>query len=71
MLSGSYSFFFLIVTDILLILPQEYDDPNTIISNILHHVRQLGIVIDFAPSKLKQVKEIKFFTFLIKKYSTF
>ena len=34
--------------------PQEYDDPNTTISNILHHVRQLGVVIDFAPSKLKQ-----------------
>ena len=34
--------------------PQEYDDPNTIIANILHHVRSLGVVIDFAPSKLKQ-----------------
>ena len=34
--------------------PQEHDDPNTIISNILQHVRQLGVVIDFAPSKLKQ-----------------
>ena len=34
--------------------PQESDDPNTIIANILHHVRGLGVVIDFAPSKLKQ-----------------
>ena len=34
--------------------PQEYDDPNTTIANILQHVRSLGVVIDFAPSKLKQ-----------------
>ena len=54
----------------MIILTQEYDDPNTIISNILHHVRQLGIVIDFAPSKLKQVKEIKIFH-ILSKYSTF
>ena len=34
--------------------PQEQEDPNTIISNILHHVRNSGVVIDFPPSKLKQ-----------------
>lgn len=34
--------------------PQESDDPNTTIANILQHVRSLGVVIDFAPSKLKQ-----------------
>ena len=34
--------------------PQETDDPNTTISNILEQVRKLGVAIDFAPSKLKQ-----------------
>merc|ERR1712018_992779 len=34
--------------------PQEFDDPNTTITNILDNVRQLGVSIDFAPSKLKQ-----------------
>ena len=34
--------------------PQEYDDPNSTISNILDHVRKIGVTIDFAPSKLKQ-----------------
>ena len=34
--------------------PQEYDDPNTTIANILQQVRNIGVVIDFAPSKLKQ-----------------
>ena len=34
--------------------PQESEDPNTVIANILQHVRSLGVVIDFAPSKLKQ-----------------
>ena len=34
--------------------PQEFDDPNTSISNILEQVRIMGAVIDFAPSKLKQ-----------------
>ena len=34
--------------------PQEFDDPNTSISNILEIVRKMGVVIDFAPSKLKQ-----------------
>ena len=34
--------------------PQEFDDPNTSISNILEQVRRMGAVIDFAPSKLKQ-----------------
>ena len=35
--------------------PQEFDDPNSTISNILDVVRKLGVAIDFAPSKLKQV----------------
>ena len=35
-------------------LPQEFDDPNTTITNILDIVRQMGVSIDFAPSKLKQ-----------------
>ena len=30
------------------------DDPNSTISNILEHVRKIGVSIDFAPSKLKQ-----------------
>ena len=34
--------------------PQEFDDPNTSISNILEQIRRMGAVIDFAPSKLKQ-----------------
>lgn len=34
--------------------PQEFDDPNTTITNILENVRQMGVSIDFAPSKLKQ-----------------
>eukprot|EP00092_Neocalanus_flemingeri_P056720 GFUD01067275.1.p1 GENE.GFUD01067275.1~~GFUD01067275.1.p1 ORF type:complete len:422 (+),score=168.02 GFUD01067275.1:104-1369(+) len=34
--------------------PQEFDDPNSTISNILDHVRKMGVTIDFAPSKLKQ-----------------
>ena len=36
------------------LLLQEFDDPNSTISNILEVVRDLGIAIDFAPSKLKQ-----------------
>ena len=34
--------------------PHEFDDPISTISNILEHVRKLGVSIDFAPSKLKQ-----------------
>ena len=34
--------------------PQETDDPNTTISNILEQLRKVGVTIDFAPSKLKQ-----------------
>ena len=34
--------------------PQETDDPNTTISNILEQLRKVGATIDFAPSKLKQ-----------------
>ena len=34
--------------------PQEFDDPNSTIANILDHVRRLGVTIDFAPNKLKQ-----------------
>ena len=30
------------------------NDPNSTISNILEHVRKMGVTIDFAPSKLKQ-----------------
>ncbi|PAA52478.1 hypothetical protein BOX15_Mlig003518g4, partial [Macrostomum lignano] len=33
--------------------PQEYDDPNAIVSGILDAVRSLGHSIDFPPSKLK------------------
>ena len=33
---------------------QEFDDPNTTISNILDRLRKFGVTIDFAPSKLKQ-----------------
>ncbi|XP_029832592.2 intraflagellar transport protein 57 homolog [Ixodes scapularis] len=35
-------------------MPQESDDPNTTISNILDVLRNMGISIDFPPSKLKQ-----------------
>lgn len=35
--------------------PQEFDDPNSTISNILDVVRKNGVTIDFPPSKLKQV----------------
>ncbi|XP_013774859.1 intraflagellar transport protein 57 homolog [Limulus polyphemus] len=34
--------------------PQEYDDPNATISNIVDVLRQMGVTIDFPPSKLKQ-----------------
>jgi estrogen-related receptor beta like 1 len=34
--------------------PQEFDDPNMTITNILDQARQIGVAIDFAPSKLKQ-----------------
>jgi len=33
--------------------PQEFDDPNATISNILDEVRRCGINTDFPPSKLK------------------
>ncbi|XP_063848886.1 intraflagellar transport protein 57 homolog isoform X2 [Scylla paramamosain] len=33
--------------------PQEYDDPNSTVSSILDHLRQLGVTVDFPPSKLK------------------
>ncbi|XP_066509090.1 intraflagellar transport protein 57 homolog isoform X2 [Hoplias malabaricus] len=33
--------------------PQEHDDPNAIVSNILSHLRALGGLVDFPPSKLK------------------
>jgi estrogen-related receptor beta like 1 len=38
--------------------PQEFDDPNSTISNILENVRRIGVAIDFAPSKLKQVNTL-------------
>lgn len=34
-------------------MPQEYDDPNATISNIMKVVRNFGIDSDFPPSKLK------------------
>ncbi|XP_039285721.1 intraflagellar transport protein 57 homolog isoform X1 [Nilaparvata lugens] len=34
--------------------PQEYDDPNSTIASILDATRELGIVVDFPPNKLKQ-----------------
>uniref|UniRef100_A0A4W3JT44 Intraflagellar transport protein 57 homolog n=1 Tax=Callorhinchus milii TaxID=7868 RepID=A0A4W3JT44_CALMI len=34
--------------------PQEYDDPNATISDILTQLRALGGSVDFPPSKLKQ-----------------
>ncbi|XP_070606207.1 intraflagellar transport protein 57 homolog isoform X2 [Erythrolamprus reginae] len=33
--------------------PQEYDDPNATISNILAELRSFGRTVDFPPSKLK------------------
>ncbi|XP_060761891.1 intraflagellar transport protein 57 homolog isoform X2 [Neoarius graeffei] len=33
--------------------PQEYDDPNAIVSNVLMHLRALGVLVDFPPTKLK------------------
>ncbi|XP_054877791.1 intraflagellar transport protein 57 homolog [Poeciliopsis prolifica] len=33
--------------------PQEYDEPNAIVSNILAELRALGVKVDFPPSKLK------------------
>lgn len=33
--------------------PQEYDDPNATISNILTELRHLGATVDFPPAKLK------------------
>ncbi len=35
--------------------PQEFDDPNSTISNVLDALRKVGVSVDFAPSKLKQV----------------
>uniref|UniRef100_T1D1P4 Putative intraflagellar transport protein n=1 Tax=Cupiennius salei TaxID=6928 RepID=T1D1P4_CUPSA len=34
--------------------PQEFDDPNGTIASILEQVRQMGVAVDFPPSKLKQ-----------------
>lgn len=34
--------------------PQEYDDPNSTIASILDATRELGILVDFPPNKLKQ-----------------
>lgn len=34
--------------------PQEDDDPNFTISNILDNMRTLDIPVDFSPNKLKQ-----------------
>ncbi|KAJ7323375.1 Intraflagellar transport protein 57 [Desmophyllum pertusum] len=33
--------------------PQEYDDPNATVSNILDELKKLGVVADFPPAKLK------------------
>ncbi|KFP79246.1 Intraflagellar transport protein 57, partial [Acanthisitta chloris] len=33
--------------------PQEYDDPNAVISNVLSELRSFGRPVDFPPSKLK------------------
>lgn len=33
--------------------PQEYDDPNATVSNILSELRSFGGLVDFPPSKLK------------------
>nr|CAG4648109.1 EOG090X0ADS [Moina brachiata]SVE93160.1 EOG090X0ADS [Moina brachiata] len=35
-------------------IPQESDDPNATVSNILDHVRKLSIQVDFPPNRLKQ-----------------
>uniref|UniRef100_A0AAY4AQR9 Intraflagellar transport protein 57 homolog n=1 Tax=Denticeps clupeoides TaxID=299321 RepID=A0AAY4AQR9_9TELE len=34
-------------------MPQEYEDPNATVSNILAHLRALGGTVDFPPAKLK------------------
>jgi len=34
-------------------MPQESDDPNTVISSILANVRNMGGILDFPPSKVK------------------
>nr|XP_002121351.1 intraflagellar transport protein 57 homolog [Ciona intestinalis] len=34
-------------------MPQEYDDPNATISNIIEELRKFGVGTDFPPSKLK------------------
>ncbi|CAG0880335.1 unnamed protein product [Darwinula stevensoni] len=34
--------------------PQEHDDPNSTITNILDVLRNMGVNVDFPPSKLKQ-----------------
>ncbi|XP_044733599.1 intraflagellar transport protein 57 homolog [Chrysoperla carnea] len=34
--------------------PQEYDDPNATIASILEVIREIGVVVDFPPNKLKQ-----------------
>jgi len=36
--------------------PQEFDDPNSTVGEILERVRKIGQKIDFPPSKLKQVR---------------
>ncbi|XP_035987113.1 intraflagellar transport protein 57 homolog [Fundulus heteroclitus] len=33
--------------------PQEYDEPNATVSNILAELRALGVQVDFPPSRLK------------------
>ncbi|RXG62272.1 Intraflagellar transport protein 57-like protein [Armadillidium vulgare] len=33
--------------------PQEFDDPNSTISNILDHLRQMNVTVEFFPNKLK------------------
>ena len=47
--------------------PQEFDDPNSTIANILDNVRQIGVAIDFPPSKLKQVSLAKLGLLYLKK----
>ena len=34
-------------------IPQEYDDPNATIANIIEEMKRFGLNADFAPSKLK------------------
>ena len=34
--------------------PQESDDPNTTISNILEFLKKIDVSVDFPPNKLKQ-----------------